>query len=215
MSMRIWVFMLAVLLCCMPCLADGSATVLDEWASWPQTEAPVDLQDVPWAQEAIAALGQYGLIQTENGCFYPKRAITRAEFTKLLIGAFGMYNAAASCGFLDVPEDDPYYGYIASAYELGVIKGYSDTWFARDGHLTREDLAVMIYRMGVLADVPFENRPALTFADASDIAGYAVEAVRALAGAQAVSGDDANRFCPKNYATRAEACKIIYYLLLK
>ena len=174
-----------------------------------------DLQNFKWAEPAIYHLAEYGLISDENGYVYPQKSISRAEFTKLVVGAFGLYDFDAQCNFKDVDKNSEYYTYIASAYELGIIKGVQTDLFGMEENLLRQDMATIIYRTAILCGVELAEKPVLDFADADMIDAYAREAVAALTGAKAVSGNLDYQFLPKNKANFAEACKILYYIMLK
>ena len=84
-----------------------------------------------------------------------------------------------------------------------------------DEYLLRQDMATIIYRTTEKYGTKLTDKPVLDFVDASDIDGYASEAVSALVGAKAVSGDENYCFLPKTNANFAEACKILYYIMLK
>lgn len=175
----------------------------------------VDLTGYEWAEPAIYYLAGYGLIVDDMGKVYPQNNINRAEFTKLIIGAFGLYDYDAECSFTDVDKSSEYYPYIASAYELGIINGVSTDRFGMDEYLLRQDMATIIYRTTQKYGTPLTEKSELDFADTAEIDEYAREAVSALVGAKAVSGTPDYRFLPKNNANFAEACKILYYIMLK
>ena len=175
----------------------------------------VDLYDVPWAEDAIKHLAKYGVIHSQNGQVNPKRHITRAEFAELIVGSFGLYSFDAKCDFEDVVENSFYYPYVASLYELGIVKGVSEKEFGADDSLSRQDMATIIYRVSEKCDIDLSEKANLIFEDTDKIDDYAKDAVAALVSAGAVSGDEKNHFLPQNYSAFAEACKIIYYIILK
>lgn len=175
----------------------------------------VDLKGFEWASPAIYHLSEYGLIDDDNGKVYPQKYINRAQFTKLLVGAFGLYDFDAQCSFDDLDKTSEYYPYIASAYKLGIVKGVRTDHFGMDENLLRQDMATMIYRTALLCDMDMSKKPVLDFVDTALIDSYAREAVSALVGIGAVSGNLSYQFLPKKEANFAEACKILYYIMLK
>lgn len=193
--------------------ADGAENAVNNY--FDNTKEYTDLAGFEWAEEAIYYLADYGVISDDNGRVYPQNYISRAEFTKLIIGAFGLYDFDAECNFADVDENSEYYAYIASAYELGIINGTKQGWFGMDEYLLRQDMATIIYRTVKKCGIELTELPELDFVDSADIDGYAKEAVSALVGAKAVSGDENYCFLPKINANFAEACKIVYYIMLK
>lgn len=193
--------------------ADGAGTSADSY--FDNKKVFTDLDGFKWAEPAIYYLAQYGLVEDDMGRVYPQKYITRGEFTKLIIGAFGLYDYDAKCGFTDVNEGSEYYPYIASAYELGIINGVGYGKFGIDEYIQRQDMATIIYRTVQSYGTPLTEKPPLDFVDADEIYEYAKEPVSALVGAKAVSGNLDYQFLPKNNANFAEACKILYYIMLK
>ncbi|MBO5370401.1 MAG: S-layer homology domain-containing protein, partial [Clostridia bacterium] len=59
------------------------------------------------------------------------------------------------------------------------------------------------------------EREAAVFADASQIATYALDAVNTLYSAQLINGVSADNFSPVSSVTRAQAAQMIYNLLNK
>ena len=193
--------------------ADGAGTAVDNYFENKKTYTDLDGYD--WAEPAIYYLAEFGLVEDDMGRVYPQKHITRADFTKLIIGAFGLYDYDAQCDFSDVPKDSTYYPYIASAYKLGIINGVGNGRFGMDEYLMREDMATIIYRTVQKYGTPLTEYPELDFVDKDDIFDYAKQPVSALVGAKAVSGNQDYMFLPKNKANFAEACKILYYIMIK
>lgn len=180
------------------------------------TETPVDtpqnaFSDVPkehWAYDAIAYLSKNNIIAGDGqGAFNPNGNITRAQLVKILCGAFGIEQRQGS-SFSDVDAGEWYSPYIEGAYAAGKIFGNGE-YFHPNDEITREDMAVMIYRFsGMTAG----EQDAL-FADHDDISEYAREAVYTLYGKGIISGMGDNVFAPGQNATRAQAAAIIYRAL--
>lgn len=213
MMKKISLLLAVVLLLSTAVFADGAESAVDNY--FDNEKVFTDLDGYGWAEPAIYYLAEYGLIEDDMGRVYPQKYINRAEFTKLIIGAFGLYDFEAQCNFTDVDKSSEYYPYIASAYELGIIKGVSGDRFGMDEYLLRQDMATIIYRTVQKYGAQLTEKPALDFVDTADIDEYAREAVSALVGAKAVSGNSDYRFLPKNNANFAEACKILYHIILK
>ena len=212
MIKKILIFLLLTI-CSTTAFADGPQDAVENYYN-NKTEY-VDLAGFEWASPAIYHLSEYGLIDDDSGKIYPQKYINRAEFTKLLVGAFGLYDFDAQCSFGDLDKTSKYYPYIASAYKLGIVKGVRTDWFGMEENLLRQDMVTMIYRTALLCKIDMSKKADVDFADASYIDGYAREAVSALAGAGAVSGNLSYQFLPKKEANFAEACKILYYVILK
>ncbi len=169
-----------------------------------------DLVGYDWAQEAILSLASEGIINGKgNQCFAPGDNITRAEFTKIIVGAFGKLSNSAEANFLDVPKEHWSYRYVASAVSKNIVNGVSEEKFNPDGNITRQDMAVICYRV-LAKEMSSEN--AQSFVDKNDISDYATKAVEVLSSLGIINGKGDGNFAPKDYATRAEAAKIIYSL---
>ncbi|MBP3361053.1 MAG: S-layer homology domain-containing protein [Clostridia bacterium] len=176
-----------------------------------QTEAfyfDIDLSH--WAYKYIYSLTQKGLLGGyEDGSFRPEQNLTRAEFCKLIVSAFNL-KAEGKSGFSDVSEDDWYSEYVAAVSMAGYINGVGNGCFMPDDNITRQDIAVIMYRLILDKDI-LPSGKKCEFADADMISPYAREAVEVMS-AGIISGSE-GYFNPKNYTTRAEAAKIIYAVL--
>ena len=112
-----------------------------------------------------------------------------------------------NCGFEDVPSDAWYSSYVYSAVKNGIVSGVSANQFGTGLPITREDVAVLIWRACQGQEVNVEN-----FSDGDDVSNYAKEAVMWLKESKIVSGYDDGTFRPKNLITRAETAKILWTL---
>lgn len=186
-------------------------------AQQPQTVTGfTDLGSVAWAQKAINAMRDKGIIAGRSDTeFAPNDNITRAEFAKIIISAFGLEDANASAAnFSDVDVNAWYYPYVAAAYNKGIITGYYNDFFGVNDNITRQDMAVIIYRAAQKAGKSIDEiNAAIDFADAGSIADYAKEAVTALQKGGVINGVSATEFAPTATATRAQAAQMIYGLI--
>ena len=173
--------------------------------------AYTDVYETSWEHEAVSALGGNGIIAGyTDGSYRPGNMITRAEFTKLIVTAFGI--KANSLEFSDVTESDWYHPYVSVAAGAGIIQGY-DGSFNPNSHITREDAAVIIYRLSALLGENYYGT--VSFADLDSVSIYALTAVRGLGNAGIINGDANFRFNPKSNLTRAEAAQLIYNFIGK
>jgi len=173
-----------------------------------------DIGNVLWAKESIEALAARSIVRgIGGGNFNPNGYVTRAEFIKMLMEAFDLIDENARCEFIDVKEGAWYYSAIASAWKLGIVKGKDDFSFGVNDRISREDMAVMVYRTAMLVKIRFEGKGKAEFADKAQIAPYAVDAIETMYRAGIISGIGEGLFAPKDGATRAQAAVIIYKLL--
>lgn len=172
--------------------------------------------DVPpehWAAEEISFLAKYGIVSGNDGLFYPDTKITRAQFIKILILAFGLYDENAACNFIDVPKNSWHYPYAASAYNLGIAKGIGNNEFGADMLLQRQQMAVLLYEAANQCGISYDYDSESGLADMHFVDKYAENAVAALYYNKIIKGDENNRFSPKDAATRAQASKMIYNVI--
>ena len=171
-----------------------------------------DLDGYSWATDAISHLASKGVVNgKEENKFYPADNITREEYAKIIVLAFGLYNEDAICDFVDVDAQSWSYKYIASMYGYGAINGYNDDSFGATKPITREEMAVMLYRvMQKQSRLKFVADIEVSLGDYSEISEFAKNSVVSLNYNKIIAGDEKGYFNPKNNATRAEVCKMIY-----
>lgn len=175
-----------------------------------------DLDTVSWAYEAISTLSDAGIISGKSETkFAPRDNIKREEFVKLMIGLIGEAPGGENI-FTDVGENDWFCGYVAKANELGIVSGIETNIFGTGRNITRQDMAVILYRALEYKGKSLESGE-LEFSDSGEVAIYAQKAVAALAKAGIINGVGDGRFNPTGLATRAEAAEMVFgvYKLVK
>lgn len=173
-----------------------------------------DLDDKHWAYDSIIALKKIGVVSgNPDGTFSPDKAVTRAEFVKILLSLpeFDMEEDNEKVYFNDISSDAWYYTYFVKAKKYGIISGDNNGNVNPNQNITREEMAVIIYRAlqrKIIPAAACDNG----FADSADISDWARDAVDVLKQEGIFNGDEANKFNPNNNATRAEACKVFVNL---
>lgn len=165
-----------------------------------------DLSEAEWATEAINALNNLGIINgMSDGVFAPQLTVTREQFAKMIVGVMGYtVDENATTSFSDA-NGAWYTPYIAAAVDSGIITGRDNGTFGVGENITRQDMAVIIFRaLGLSAGEIHE------FTDSAEISDYAIDAVSALYNMGIISGYTDGSFGPKNNASRAEAAKMLY-----
>ena len=75
------------------------------------------------------------------------KAITRGEFSKLLVESLGIdASNAESNYFSDLPRNHPYYREISLLSDFGIMNGYGDGSFKPENKITRAEYAVFLTR---------------------------------------------------------------------
>jgi len=167
-----------------------------------------------WAKDKIEILASRYLINgTTDKTYSPEDRVTRGEFATLIVKSLYMKLTKSKGTFSDVAEDSWYADAVETAYSLGFVSGTGPNSFEPDAEITREQMAVLVYRLyqykfGKKSIVSFNN----TFKDRQDISQYAEEAVNFTAAKEIMMGSD-GRFEPQRSTTRQEAAVVLYRLL--
>ena len=167
-----------------------------------------DMAGFEWAEKAVNSLSQKGVVAgREEGKFVPDGNVTRAEFIKMLVLATGIEPAEDYSGyFADVKKDDWFAPFVEAAKLAGIATG-ADGKFMPDENISREDMAVLLYRAYGFDKSQNEKD---VFTDSDLISDYAKSAVFALYEKGILLGNGNGEFNPKWTALRAEAAQVIY-----
>lgn len=202
--------------------AGGTTTTTKPSAEKPQqTQKPVQTKPVfsadtfgdvaknDWYFESVEYVYENSLMQgTEKG-FEPEVPMTRAMLVTVLHRMAGQ-PAANGTAFKDVPKSAWYADAVLWAQTEGIVSGISQTHFAPDENITREQLAVIMYRFaayckldtGAKADIKGYN-------DADNVSAYAGEAMQYAVANGLLKGKTQDTLNPKDYSTRAEIATIL------
>ncbi|WP_182298980.1 RCC1 domain-containing protein [Cohnella cholangitidis] len=184
---------------------------------------PVAFGDVEghWSQAEVNDLASRMVVSGKRGDRYdPSAAITRAEFTAILVRALGLSDQGEAARFKDVPSGAWYLGAVGKALEYGIVKGGTGDRFNPDQAITREEAASMIASAmrltGLSADLDDSaTATALApFEDRDSVSGWAKEAMAAAIDKGLLKGND-SKLMPKSSITRAETAILVHRLLEK
>ena len=155
-----------------------------------------------WAESTIESWMEDGLIGGySDGTFQPDKAITRAEFVKLVNAAINA-NRVGTVDFTDVTSDDWFYGELELAMGAGYVGGFEDGTFRPSETVTRAQAAAFIAKAKNMAANSFA---AERFTDVYAIPDWAKGAIGAVAEAGYMSGYQDGSFQAGKALTRAEA----------
>ena len=129
-----------------------------------------DVKDGYWSTQYINSLYAAKLINGyENGTFKPEGNITRAEFAKLVVDAYGLTLTNAATPFTDVKAGNWATPYIQTAYANGLIKGVTASKFDPSAPIKRGDLALLLHRAdSKFGDVIGNNFPGVELVKATN-----------------------------------------------
>ncbi|MGG1515586.1 S-layer homology domain-containing protein [Paenibacillus oryzisoli] len=176
-----------------------------------------DLDSVPWAKAAIEGLAAREVISgVSEGEFRPDDIVTRAQFIHMLMNGFSLSNehTNTNAAFNDVQADSWYSASIGRALQLGIVQGKADGSFGVNEAISRQDMAVLVYRMAKFLNLTLKSSTdAALFADRAQIADYAIEAVALLQQNGVLNGVKEGTFAPTAVSTRAQAAVIVSRVL--
>ena len=133
----------------------------------------------------------------------------------MLVGVINVTASEKEVNFSDTDENAWYWEYVKKAAAGGIVMGVSDTEFGIGREITREQMAAMIYRAVKSSGLDIPRKAAAEFSDYGAISDYAKEACGFMSETGIMNGKTGGVFDPSAAATRAEAAKVIYELLLR
>lgn len=176
-----------------------------------------DLGHHVWAVEAINALAEKGIIKgVTDTLFAPGADIKRGDYMALLMRMLDPKGTPGE-GFADVPQSSYYYPEITLGKALGVAYGVTETEFAPDATITRQDMVTLTWRALVKLGYLDENAPQADlsqFKDAGAISDYARQAVAVMVQAGYLHGNTDGTLNSGGSATRAETAVFLYQIYL-
>lgn len=195
---------------------NAHTTIYAKWIKSDGGQLFTDVGANEWFADPVNSLATKGIVNGVGGNrFAPHDKITRAQFAQMLAKLAGAnLSSYTSSTFSDIKTTDWFMKPVAWAADKGIVNGLGDNQFAPNALVTRQDMAVMIKRYVDSIAFTLPKDTAVTeFSDSAAIDSYAKDAVSAMQAAGIIGGKEGNRFDPKAYATRAEACKMIYTLM--
>ena len=188
-------------------------------ASFTQDDTPVetglpftDVKADDWFYEAVKYAYDNKLMDgTSSTTFAPLMTTNRAMIVTILWRLEGSPVVNYAMNFSDVESGVWYTEAVRWAAAEGIVKGYSDTVFAPDDTVTREQLATILYRYVQHTGGGFQGAWAfpLDYADADQVSDWAYEAMCWCTMKSIINGVGGNTLNPQGSATRAEVAQIL------
>lgn len=171
-------------------------------------------QDVKPDHWYFAAVAYMHALQIMAGVtedrFEPQGTTTRSMLAAILYRLEGSPKTLGSSSFADVEAGAWYADAVIWAESQGIVKGYDNNLFGTNDPITREQLAVFLYRytMGKGRDISASSDLS-GFVDADQISVYAVDAMKWAVALGLIQGKGENDLDPSASATRAEIASIM------
>ena len=169
-----------------------------------------DVKSNDWYYQSVRYAYDNGLFSgVSHDSFAPGDSMDRSMLVTVLHSLDGK-PAAGKGGFTDVADGAWYASAVAWAAEHGIVSGVSDSAFAPNGAITREQLAVMLYRYAQYKGYDVSKTADLSgYADQGSISDWAAQAVQWACGSGLMTGRSANSLAPAGTLTRAEAATML------
>lgn len=195
----------------------GSLTLYAKWTEGAEASGEnkngnifADVSKDSWYYEAVEYVYENKLMQGTDKGFEPEGLMTRAMLVTVLYRMENPTEEYEKSIFLDVPEDEWYSDSVAWAAANGIVTGINDREFAPNENITREQIAVIIYRYAKLKSYDIsENTNILSYEDFDEISEYAVPAMQWAADKGIINGKTDSTLNPSDYGTRAQLAAIL------
>ena len=177
------------------------------------SEAYTDLDRNGWYHEYVDWVLKNGVMNgVGGGLFEPNGETTRAMLVMVLYRMAGAPDMAGrESSFTDVSADSWYGAAVIWASENGIVNGVGGGLFDPDASLTREQMAMMLYRFAGYLGSNTEKRADLSaYGDADAVSAAAQDAMAWAVAEGLVNGRSAAELAPKAGATRAELATILF-----
>lgn len=160
-----------------------------------------------WAKDSINFVTSHKLYSgTSKNNFSPNAYMTRGMLAVVLHNLESNPDSTYDTAFKDVKVGEWYTKAICWAVEEGIVLGYNKEKFGPNDQITREQLAVMLYRY---AGTPAHNGLDLNFQDANEVSDYAQKAMWWAVENGIIIGTGDDTLNPKGIVTRAQAATML------
>lgn len=169
-----------------------------------------DVKSNDWYYSSVRYAYDNGLFSgVSHDSFGPGDSMDRSMLATVLYSLDGK-PAAGKSGFADVADGAWYADAVAWAAEHGIVSGVGGGAFTPGGTITREQLAVMLYRYAQYKGYDVSKTADLSgYADQDKLSDWAAQAVQWACGSGLMAGRSAAQLAPEGTLTRAEAATML------
>lgn len=181
------------------------------------THTFMDIKQNDWYYESVNYVVENNLMNgVSDTVFAPNSPLTRGMLVTVLYRNEGNPTVDSSAIFNDISNNMYYADAVSWAWQNKIVNGISETTFAPDELITREQIAAIMYRYATYKNynTAITNDTNLqAFSDASEISEYATTSFRYAISKNLINGKTETTLNPDDTATRAETATILMRFL--
>ena len=169
-----------------------------------------DISPSNWFYDSVRYVYRNGIMTgLDEMTFGPDVNLSRAHFATILHRLEGSPAISYTERFPDVPDGMFYTSPVLWASGAGIVGGYENGTYGVSDNITREQMAVMMYRYAEYKKYDRSSFDDLSrFPDRDHVSTFSKEAMQWAVGAGLISGDQ-GLINPQGYANRAQCATII------
>lgn len=172
-----------------------------------------DVNSGDWFYNDVVYVYDNGMMKgISDTAFGPQQTTTRAMIVTMLYRLEGEPTVDTNASFTDVTTGAYYEDAVAWAAANGIVTGYSDSEFAPNNAITREQMAAILYRYAQYKGIDTteaEQTNILSYTDAANVSSYAKTPMQWAVGTGLIGGMTADTLAPQGQAVRAQVAAIM------
>lgn len=191
--------------------ADKEKSEISEFEQFTEDTFP-DVSADSWYYPCVEYVYENKLFNGTDKGFEPENPMTRAMLVTVLHRLSSSIEQADNSLFSDVPDDAWFSKSVAWAAQNNIVNGVEEGVFLPDSDITREHLAVILYRFALYSgyDTSAKDTDISKFSDREKISSYAEDAINYVVAIGVITGRDNNLLAPQEKVTRAEVAAMLF-----
>ena len=171
----------------------------------------IDVAEGDWFFESARFVSESALMNgTGDNLFSPNILMSRAMLVTTLYRFAGNPDTASEHEYADVRDGQWYSEAVKWGRAEGIVEGLGDGRFGVNDNITREQLAVLLYRYAKKLGLDVSAASYLgVYSDSGDISSWALDAMRWANHKGIITGRTAVELAPLSTATRAEVATVL------
>lgn len=168
-----------------------------------------------WGKKEIASLVRGGVVNgVSDDSLGLSQTVSRAEFSALLVRAFGIEQSDYANEFPDIDSSAWYAKIMAAVYHAGILSGDENGNANPNDGITREQAAKLsVLTLEKEKNITAKDAKPLEFTDKDKISSWAEEYIQSAQELGLMNGLDDGSFAPLTEIPRDQAMVLIYRLI--